>query len=357
MLVGLAFMASCANEPAPPPELALGPPQTSDLEFQAVDAGTGGALTDRQLTVRYLVRSPITLDASAVERVSSTEPYRIEQEIAEDEMVIEVRLEADSYHRLDTVLSAPRGGSAGPFTLRMSRRLERAVSGRPARRPVSGSPTNASAGGGTPAASRPAAPPPSAGDASVDRSAMLAGDRAFRAGKWLAATEAYQRMPAPNDETSDYAGQYQAALLRRGVAHINRAEYGGALEALEEATDLPNADFRIYLRLGQAQCAVGRTEEGRGTLATLGRRASRLRGGDKGLATSLVEYQRGICSQGEFDRAKSTMDRVRTGARAIRELQAFIGLAEALPSAPDELQNAVDDAKKRIADMQSRIRG
>jgi len=48
----------------------------------------------------------ITLDAAGLERVSSLEPYRVEESVAEDSLVVEVRLEAASYHRLDTVLAS-----------------------------------------------------------------------------------------------------------------------------------------------------------------------------------------------------------------------------------------------------------
>ena len=111
------------------------------MVLQAVDAGTGGGLSNDRLQVRYLVRAPITLDSSAVEEIPATEPYRIEHEIAEDSLVVEVRLEAPSYHRVDTVLAVARGSSAGPFTIRMTRQLGRqATTGSTPSRPSGGDP-------------------------------------------------------------------------------------------------------------------------------------------------------------------------------------------------------------------------
>ncbi|NJD18150.1 MAG: hypothetical protein FIA95_02550, partial [Gemmatimonadetes bacterium] len=126
-LLAALSAAGCSGEAELPTRAPLGPAEESRLTFQAVDAGTGGAITNDQMTVRYLVRAPITLDAAAVDRVSSVEPYAIAHPVAEDSLVVEVRLEAASYHRLDTVLAVARGGAAGPFTLRMARRLERAA--------------------------------------------------------------------------------------------------------------------------------------------------------------------------------------------------------------------------------------
>ena len=127
----MILMVACSGEADSPADVPLGDPEASEIVLQAVDAGTGAALSDDRMTVRYLVRSPITLDASAKERVLSAEPYRIEHLVAEDQMVVELRLEASSYHRLDTVLSVVRGSSAGPFTIRMVRRLDRGVRRRP----------------------------------------------------------------------------------------------------------------------------------------------------------------------------------------------------------------------------------
>ena len=351
ILAAPAIFGACSTEPPVPPQIATGAPESSELVFQAVDAGTGSALRDARMTVRYLVRSPITLDASAVELVSSTEPYRIVHEVAEPDLVVEVRLEADSYHRVDTVLSVPRGESAGPFTIRMARRLGQAAeSGGAPTRPVDGR----TAAAAQPVTTQPAARPTTG---AVDRSALDAGNRAFAQDDWFAATTAYQRMPAPTDPSSAYAQEYARAMVRRGVAHINRGEYGGALEALEAAVGFDDPGFEAYLRLGQAQCAVGRGEEGRGNLAALGRDVNRMPPVERPFVSAMIEYHKGLCSEADFDRAEATMDRVRTGAAAIRGYEAFLELAGNVSPTSSELQAAIDDATQRIAAVRQRIRG
>src|SRR5687768_14401847 len=101
----LALLGGCAGQP----EAAALParePASSELLLAAIDARTGEPLTDPELTVRYLVRTPIVEDGAEVERVSSAEPYRIVHAISTDSLVVELRLEAPSYERLDTVLAA-----------------------------------------------------------------------------------------------------------------------------------------------------------------------------------------------------------------------------------------------------------
>jgi hypothetical protein len=346
----LSGAAACYGPPEPPPEQPLGRPEAAQVLVQAVDAGTGAALSDDELTVRYLVRSPIALDASAVERVTAREPYEIRHVIQEDALVLELRLEASSYHRLDTVLTVPRGATAGPLTMRMARRLDlvAGASPSPTSTPVP-APVTPSPGGG-----RGTLPPASTGP---DRTALLAGHRAFDRGSWLEATEAYARMPLPEDATSEYGREYQEALLRRGVAHMNRAEFGAALEVLESAASYGTPGFQTFLRLAAVQCAVGRTEEGRGTLAQLQRGLSRRTQNEQLLVGALIEYERGICSHGEFDRAETTRERVRTGSAAIQELQAFIEFGERIEPVPPLVQTAIEDARNRIEDIRRRMVG
>jgi tetratricopeptide (TPR) repeat protein len=99
----------------------------------------------------------------------------------------------------------------------------------------------------------------------IDRRAMRAGDRAFDQEAWLEATEAYQRMPVPDDDMDEYGRDYLEARVRQGVAHVNRSEFGRALEIFEETAEMPSPGPDALLHLAGAQCAVGRTEEGRGT--------------------------------------------------------------------------------------------
>lgn len=340
--IALALLGACYAPPEPPPDAPAAGHETSEIVFQAVDAGTGGALADEALTVRYLVRAPITFDATAVEQVPSIEPYRIAHEVADPSLVVEVRLEAASYHRLDTVLSVPRGRSAGPLTMRLSRRLDLVAQ---APEPEPEPPP------------RPAQPPPNTARDGEDRGPLQAGDRAFQRGEWLAATEAYQRMPAPVDQTSEYGQAYQEAKTRQGIAHINRSEYARALEVLEEAADLDSPGPNTFLRLAEAQCAVGRTEEGRGTLAQLSRARSRMTPTMQNFVTAMIEYRRGVCTHGEFDRAETTRERVRAGAAAMQELQGFVAGAEQMAPAPLEIRNAIEDAQQRIEQIRRSVGG
>ncbi len=340
--------ASCYGPPDAPPAEPASDPAPASLLVQAVDAGTGAALSDPELTVRYLVRAPIGLDSTAVEKVSALEPYEIRHVIQDEALVVEMRLEAESYHRLDTVVSVPRGATAGPLTMRMSRRLGLVAAEPPEPRPTA-RPTEPviPPGGG-----RGTLPPVPTGP---DRTALLAGNRAFDRGGWLEATEAYARMPLPDDPSSAYGQEYQQALLRRGVAHMNRAEYGAALEVLESAAAYGTPGFQTFLRLSAAQCAVGRTEEGRGTLAQLERTLSRRTQNEQLLIGALIQYERGLCTQGEFDRAQTTRERVRTGSAAITELQSFIDFGERIEPVPDPVRTAIDDARTRIEDIRRRM--
>ena len=350
LLVCSLTLGACYGPPDLPLDQSPATPEVSSVVFQAVDAGTGSALADADMTVRYLVQAPITLDVTAVERVPSIDPYEIRQLIQEDALVLQVRLEAASYFRLDTILSVRRGGTAGPLTMRMSRRLN-LVASEPEPPPAQPEPepVGRPAGGG-----RGALPPSSAGP---DRAALQAGNQAFQRGSWLEATEAYARMPLPDDPGSEYGREYQDALMRRGVAHMNRAEFGAALEVLESAAGYGTPGFQTFLRLAGAQCAVGRTEEGRGTLAQLDRGLSRRTPSDQLLIGALIQYERGLCSHAEFDRAQTTRERVRTGSQAISELQGFIDFGERIEPVPSAVQPALEDARNRIDIIRRRMAG
>ena len=337
----LLILGACYVPPEAPPEDRQGTHETSEVVFQAVDAGTGGVLSDAEMVVRYLVRRPITFDDAGVELVPSTEPYRIAHDIADPELVLEVRLEAASYHRLDTVLTVPRGGSAGPLTMRLSRRLDLVTQDpEPEPEPVvtPPRPTNTAPDG-------------------EDRTALDAGNGAFNRGDWLAAAEAYQRMTLPVSQTSAYGRAFGEAKTRQGIAHINRSEFTRALEVLEEAAALDSPSPNTFLRLAEAQCAVGRTEEGRGTLAGLARARSRMTPQVQNVVTALIEYRRGVCTHGEFDRAETTRERVRAGAAAMQELEGFIQGAEQMAPRPAEVDAAIEDARRRIEAIRRGVGG
>ena len=114
---------------------------------------------------------------------------------------------------------------------------------------------------------------------------------------------------------------------------------------------------QAFLRLAEAQCAVGRSEEGRGTLAQVDRAKSRLGAVQQSYVAAMVAYQRGVCSHNDFDRAQTTRDRIRTGAGAIEQLNAFIDGARAMSPVPPEVYNAVQDAERRVEEIRRSIAG
>ena len=345
LLVTVALAAGCSGDAEIPTRAPLGPAEESRLTFQAVDAGTGAALTNSEMTVRYLVRSPITLDAAAVERVSATEPFRVAHPVAEDSLVVEVRLEAASYHRIDTVLAVARGDEAGPFTLRMARRLERAAGG--------GAPV---LGAGAAAQPEGAVATAAGGAPALDRAVLSAGNRAFQSGSWAQAIQAYQGLQLPEGAPDADVRAYQQARVRQGVAHLSLSEYAGALDALEEAAAMSIPSGAAHLRLAQAQCAVGRVDEGRRTVAGVERMAPRLDAQERASALALTQYVSALCGLGDLDKATAALERVRVGSRIVQELQAFIDRAAGVSPRTEDLAAAVADAQRQIAAIQERMR-
>lgn len=347
-LILASALAACgdAGDGPLPPSAAQGPARETRIAFQAVDAGTGGALADREMTVRWLVRAPITLDAAAVERVDAVAPYEIAQEVAADSLIVEVRVEAAAYHRLDTVLAVPRGGDGAPSTLRMTRRLERAA--------AAPTPTGSAPAGGV---TRPAETAPAAdaggGASSWDRGALETGNRAYAAGNWLQAIRAYQGMQRPAGAGPDLRA-YQEGLVRQGVSHMSLGEYAGALDALEEAVGLGVPSGAASLRLAQAQCAVGRVDEGRRTAASV--EAMRLDASERPSALAVTRYVTALCGMGELDGAQTAIERVRVGGRLVQELQGFVDQASGVSPRTELLDAAVADAGRRIEEIRERMR-
>jgi len=342
-----ALAAGCSGDADLPTRAPLGPAEDSRIVFQAVDAGTGAALTNEDITVRWLARAPITLDAAGLERVSSLEPYRVEESVAEDSLVVEVRLEAASYHRLDTVLAVARGGEAGPFTLRMTRRLERAAGG-------GGGGFVPAGGGATDVAG--GAPAPAGGAPGLDRGMLTVANRAFQAGNWLQAIQSYEQLTLPAGASDADARAYQQARINQGVSYLNRGEYAGALDALEEAAGMSIPSGAANLRLAQAQCAVGRVDDGRRTIATVERMASRLDPQEAPSALAVAQYVSAVCGMGDLDKATNAVQRVQVGGRIMRELQAFIDRAGTVSPRAAYLDAAVADARTRITAIQERMR-
>lgn len=365
LAASLLLVLSGGCSPEQEGRLAEGPtaePRPSEILLQAVDAGTGEALSDPAFTVRHLVRFPITLDAWGVESVSSTEPYRIEHAVARDSLVVEVRLESDSYHRLDTVLRVPRGGSTGPVTLPLARRLtqpepspqeasSRPSTTTPTRPAREESPEAAGPGEQSP---EEQAPDP---DAGVDRSLMREGDRAFQEESWATATNYYMRMPRPSSPSSSYAQDYARARVRQGISHIQLGEWGGALDALEEAVTLEEPGYEAYLFLAQAQCTVGRMDAGRQTLDDLARLAPTLPSADRATAQALAGFQNANCAYQEFVRAVEPSEMQATGPPAMEAYQSFLRQAEALSPTPPAVAAAMEEARARIQEIRDEMGG
>ncbi len=288
------------------------------------------------MTVRYLVRSPITLDESAVDEVSSGQPYRIAHAISEDSLVVEVRLEAPSYMRLDTVVAVARGGSEGPFRFAMAPR-----EGRVASRPASARP-------------QPTRAQPEASAATIDRSGLTAGDQAFSAGDWRGASDGYARMPLPPAGADDYAREFFLTRVRLGIARINLGEWDGARAALQDAVNRDPTEYSGYFYLGQVQCTLGQFSTGRQTLSQVERHFQSISEAQRPVVLALVEYQRAVCSHSEFQAARSPADQARTRQQALADLEDFVSRAESLNPIPQPVQAAMADARRRMVEIGTR---
>jgi tetratricopeptide (TPR) repeat protein len=163
-------------------------------------------------------------------------------------------------------------------------------------------------------------------------------------------------MVEPPRRTGAYARAYQQALVRLGVSHINLGEWAGALNALEEAVSFDSPGFNAYLTLAQAQCEVGRSDDGRRSLDQIEGMANSIPGQERPVVLALVAYQRAVCSQGDFERAESALQRVQTGSLTIQAFEAFIEQGEALNPHPARLQQAVGNVRRRIAKIRDRMR-
>ncbi len=346
LLVVLLLACGCADGDRPPDRGPLHDPATSEVTVEAVDASTGSVLLDESFTLRYLARAPITLDATAVEVVPSSQAYRIGHDITEDSLVLELRLEAPSYERLDTVLAVAWGASAGTILLPLTPRPERVASG----------------GGGentpsTPSNRPPTDPPPGeSGTPSgpIDRTPLEAGDAAFASADWAGAARAYSRMSTPTDRGDDYALDYELALVRQGISYINLGQWQQAAVVLEEAVDFDFREYTAYFYLGQVQCVLGRYDAGRQSLnyipdwLTLS-----ISEAQRPIVLTLVDYQLAMCTYNQAQQARTQSDLRSLRDRALVEFQTFVNGAEALVPIPPEVQRALADARQRMAEIRA----
>jgi hypothetical protein len=348
----LVLLAGCSGEPeaaAAPPAVE---PASSELLLSAVDARSGAPLSDPEVTVRYLVRTPITVDAAEVERVASAEPYRIVHAISTDSLVVELRLEAPSYDRLDTVVAVARGATGGAFELAMTPRAPRAAQAAPPR----AAPAVAAARPSAPPAA--ATPTPAAADeeldASADRTGLRDGDAAFSRQDWRGSVAGYRRMVAPRARRGAYARDYQLALVRLGISLINLGQLPGARDALRAAADFPFREYTVYFYLGQVECSLGQFDVGRRTFDEIERLAASISEAQRPIVLALTEYQRAVCSHVEYQQARTAADAERTAARALEELEAFVARGQAMRPPRPEVAGAVADAQRRMREIARR---
>jgi len=185
---------------------------------------------------------------------------------------------------------------------------------------------------------------------------LQVANRAFQAGNWLQAIQSYDRLSLPAGASDADARAYQQARINQGVSHLNLGEYAGALDAFEEAAGMSIPSGAANLRLAQAQCAVGRVDEGRRTIAAVERMAPRLDPQEGPSALALAQYVSALCGAGDLDKATTAVQRVAAGGRIIRELQAFIERAGSVSPRTEFLDAAVADAQRRITAIQERMR-
>jgi tetratricopeptide (TPR) repeat protein len=342
ILCCLALLGGCSRDGDSSGQPPLHDPAMTELTVEAVDGSTGSSLVDDSFTLRYLAREPTTLDATAVEEVPSSGSYHIGHSIGVDSLVLELRLEAPSYERLDTVLAVAWGSSLGTVRVPLTPRADRvATEGR---------------AGGRPSTPTPSGPPPSGATpaSGVDRRPLEAGDRAFENGDWAGAVRAYDRMPAPSDREADYAFDYELALVRKGISQINLGQWQAAHDVLQEAVSFDFREYTAFFYLGQVQCVLGQYEAGRQSLnhipdwLTLS-----ISEAQRPIVLTLIEYQLAMCTYGEARQARTQADLQRLRGQALEEFQRFVDRAESLAPMPPEVQAAVSDARQRMAEMRT----
>lgn len=341
-LTGITLLGGCSGGDGPPDRGPAHDPAMSEVTLEAVDASTGSSLSDDAFTVRYLARAPITLDATAVEVVPSSEGYRIGHTITEDSLVLEVRLEAPSYERLDTVLAVAWGSAAGPVPIPLMPRPERVASG-------GGGETTPSDNRTTP--DRPGGqtdPPPG----EVDRNPLENGDAAFANGDWAGAARAYARMQTPPNRQEEYAFDYELALVRQGIAHINLGEWQQAAGVLQEAVDFDFREYTAFFYLGQVQCVLGQYDDGRQSLNHIPEWLTlSISEVQRPIVLALIDYQLAMCTYGQSQQARTQSDLRLLRDQALGEFQSFVDKAEAISPVPPEIEGALADARQRMAEI------
>lgn len=343
----------CSGDAEPAADVPLPDPEPAELSLRAVDAESGEELGDDEMTVRYLVRTPITLDAAEVERVASGEPYRIAHDISSDSLVVEIRMEAPSYEPLDTVLRVARGASIGPVDLPLGATRERMAEATAPTASAPGPDESAAPPPSRPSTSGAAGQAP-AGASGADMEILRRADEAFNSGDWMTAADAYRRMSEPRSRSGDYVREYVLSRVRLGISHINLGEWQRAHQALREAVSYDFREYSGYFYLAQVQCTLGQFGAGRESLSTItGRLAWTISEQQRPVVLALVEFQRAMCSYGEFQRAQGAQAVDQAGRRALQDFREFIEHGEGMNPTPPAVQSAMDQARQIMAGMRS----
>ena len=341
ILVSLALLGGCTGDGRAPARGPAHEPAATDLTVEAMDGVTNEALVDDSFTVRYLARAPITLDATAVEQVPSTQGYRIGHDVSADSLVVELRLEAPSYERLDTVLAVAWGSSLGTVRIPLMPRADRTAAAAPP-------------GGRETPAPAPANRTPVSTPGEVDRSPLEAGDRAFTNADWAGAARAYARMPVPSNREGEYALDYELALVRLGISHINLGQWSEAHDVLQRAVSFDFREYTAFFYLGQVQCVLGQYDAGRQSLTHIPEWLTlSISEAQRPVVLALIDYQLAMCTYGESRQARTQSDLRRLRDQAMQEFQRFIDQALTFSPLPPELQAAVADAQQRMAEIRA----
>jgi tetratricopeptide (TPR) repeat protein len=163
-------------------------------------------------------------------------------------------------------------------------------------------------------------------------------------------------MPRPTDLEGDYAFDYELALVRMGIGHINLGQWAEAHDVLQEAVAFDFREYTAFFYLGQVQCVLGQYDAGRQSLnhipdwLTLS-----ISEAQRPIVLTLVDYQLAMCSYGESRQARTQSDLRRLRDQALQEFQRFLDRAGAFAPIPPELQAAMADAQQRMAEIRAPI--
>jgi hypothetical protein len=145
-------------------------------------------------------------------------------------------------------------------------------------------------------------------------------------------------------------------MTRLGESHIKLGEFAGALDALERGLAYQGVPYTAHLLLGQAQCAVGRFDEGRASAARIEQMAPSIPPSEWGTARALAAFHRADCTYREFQGVEAALDLLTVGGAAVRQYEAFLEIGEGLSPVPERVSSAMGEARTRIEEIRERMR-